>query len=194
MTAPLLWSLNLADERLFPRQQRQHGHQSECLGRAGDARHGHVAPQCLPGGTAAITARRRRDGLLRRGRRLVLALQPGTYAGATTVTQGNLTPSRGTLGAQAVGASPFRHRRLYRSPPPAPPPTASATRSSRPWPIQRSPRHPPPPSASTPVTRISPSRATSRSIGLKNSGRTRSTSRAALPIWVRSMCTTGNST
>ncbi len=105
MTAPLLWSLNLADNAYF---RVNNGNMDTNLNvwagpvtlAAGTSR-----LNALPGGTAAITGAVGGDGgLLKEGEGWFWLFNPAnTYAGATTVTQGNLyAVAPGTLGAQAV--------------------------------------------------------------------------------------------
>ncbi|HQL50155.1 MAG TPA: autotransporter-associated beta strand repeat-containing protein [Kiritimatiellia bacterium] len=105
MTAPLLWSLHLADNAYF---RVNNGNMDTNLNvwagpvslAAGTSR-----LNALPGGTAAITGAIGGDGgLLKEGEGWFWLFNPAnTYAGATSVTQGNLyAVAPGTLGAQAA--------------------------------------------------------------------------------------------
>jgi autotransporter-associated beta strand protein len=105
MTAPLLWSLNLADNAYFRVNNGNMDTNLNVWAGPVTLSSGTSRLNALPGGTAAITGAVGGDGgLLKEGEGWFWLFNPAnTYAGATTVTQGNLyAVAPGTLGAQAV--------------------------------------------------------------------------------------------
>jgi len=105
ITAPIQWSLNLADNAYFRVNNGDMNTNLNIWAGPVTLAAGTSRLNALSGGTAAITGAIGGDGgLLKEGPGWFWLFNPAnTYAGATTVTQGNLyAVAPGTLGAQAI--------------------------------------------------------------------------------------------